>query len=166
MAGVLHLASRFFGSLWPGGPTSGDDAWATQYLGDGEVALWRRMKGFDRRHAVGVARRVGAALGASASRPVMAAALLHDVGKADSDLGVFGRVAATVRAGVLGAERAATGDGRMSRYTNHPRIGADLLHEAGADPLTVAWAGEHHLPASAWSIPEELAGALKDADDD
>ncbi len=154
------------GSLWPGGPAAADDAWATRNLGAGELVLWRRMKGFDRRHAVGVAQRVSAAMGDEATRPVMAAALLHDVGKVDSNLGVFARVLATVRAALLGAERAASGTGRMARYTNHPVIGAQLLREGGADALTVAWAAEHHLPLSAWSIPEAIGAVLKDADDD
>ena len=166
MARVAHLASRFVGSLWPGGPAAADEAWATHHLGAGEVALWRRMKGFDRRHAVGVAQRVSSALGVEAARPVMAAALLHDVGKVDSNLGVFARVVATVRAAVLGAERAASGSGRMARYTNHPWIGAQLLSDAGADALTVTWAAEHHLPITAWTVPEEVGTVLKDADDD
>jgi response regulator RpfG family c-di-GMP phosphodiesterase len=124
------------------------------------------MKGFDRRHAVGVARRVSAALDDSATRPVLAAALLHDVGKVDSNLGVFARVAATLRSSVMGAERAVSGSGRMARYTNHPSIGAAMLRGAGADDLTVAWAAEHHLPAPAWTVPLAIARALKDADDD
>ena len=37
---------------------------------------------------------------------------------------------------------------------------------AGSDPLTVAWAREHHLPADEWTIDPELAQALHDADDD
>src|ERR687891_541713 len=62
----------------------------------GEAALWRRMSAPDRRHAVGVARRVDVALGPDASRPVLAAALLHDVGKIDSAFGPVRRALATV----------------------------------------------------------------------
>jgi hypothetical protein len=135
-------------------------------MAPGEVALWQRMKGYDRRHAVGVARRVAVALGSAATSPVMAAALLHDVGKIDSDLGVMRRVVATVWAGLRGRRRVASGDGRTARYLSHPDIGAQLLREAGADSLTVAWAAEHHLPSAAWTIDETVAAALKDADDD
>ncbi len=166
MARLTHLASRFAGSLWPAGPSAADDAWATHHLGPGEVLLWRRMKGFDRRHAVGVARRVSVTLGSQADAPLMAAALLHDVGKVESNLGVFGRVVATVRAATMGAQKAAAGSGRMARYTHHPLIGAELLRDAGADPLTVAWAAQHHLPPTQWTLPEHVAAALKDADDD
>ena len=160
---ALHLAKRFFTSLWPGGPTAVDEAWATHYLGAGETMLWRRMPGFDRRHAVGVARRVCALLGDEATRPVLAAALLHDVGKIESGFGVFRRVAATVWTGVRGRERVT---GRTAVYVDHPALGAALLRDASADPLTIAWAAEHHLPASQWTLDENLAGALKLADDD
>ena len=39
MAHIVHLVRRFLGSLWPGGPTAGDDAWATAQLlrGDPEA---------------------------------------------------------------------------------------------------------------------------------
>jgi hypothetical protein len=163
---VLHLARRFFGALWPGGPPAADDAWATHHLNAGEAALWRRIRGFDRRHAVGVARRVSAALGPDATKPVMAAALLHDVGKIDSGFGVFARVGATALAAARGRERMSAGEGRVARYLRHPDIGAALLTDAHADPLTVTWAAEHHLPPAQWTLPEHLADALKAADDD
>jgi hypothetical protein len=139
---------------------------------DTEAALWRRMAGADRRHAVAVARRVERALGTDAERPVLAAALLHDVGKIEADLGVYGRVVATLSAKLAGHDMA--DDWRRKRgftrrvglYLHHPDIGGDLLALAGSDPLTVAWAREHHLPEDEWTVPEEIGRALKDADDD
>jgi hypothetical protein len=163
MATARHLASRFFTSLWPAGPPAADDAWATHYLNAGETLLWRRMPGFDRRHAVGVARRVSAVLGDDATRPVLAAALLHDVGKIDSGFGVWRRVFATLWSAVRGRERVT---GRIKLYVDHPSIGASLLKEANADPLTIAWAAEHHLPREQWTVPAEIAEALKASDDD
>jgi len=160
---VGHLAKRFVTSLWPFGPPAADDAWATHYLNDGETQLWRRMPGFDRRHAVGVARRVCAALGSDASRPVVAAALLHDVGKIESGFGVWRRVLATVWTAVRGRERVT---GRTALYVDHPAIGARLLRAASADPLTASWAEEHHLPSARWTVPAEVAAVLKASDDD
>ena len=125
--------------------------------------LWRRMPGFDRRHAVGVARRVCTALGADATRPVVAAALLHDVGKIESGFGVWRRVVATVWTGVRGRNGVA---GRTAVYVDHPRFGADLLRAASADAITVAWTAEHHLSRDQWTLAPELAVALKAADDD
>ena len=163
MATARHLVSRFFGALWPGGPAAADDAWATHHLNAGETMLWRRMPGFDRRHAVGVARRVARALGSDAPRPVVAAALLHDVGKIESGFGVWRRVGATLFVAVRGRDRVR---GAIAKYVDHPRLGADLLREASSDPLTIAWAAEHHLPSEQWTVEEELAAALKAADDD
>ncbi len=163
MTNARHLVSRFFSSLWPGGPTVADDAWATHYLNSGEVLLWRRMPGFDRRHAIGVARRVCIALGPDATRPVVAAALLHDVGKIESGFGVWRRVFATLWTAVRSRARVA---GRTAVYVDHPNRGVALLREAHSDDLTVAWAAEHHLPRQQWTLPPELAEALKNADDD
>lgn len=150
------------GSLSPAGPGVADEAWVAGVLGAGELALWRRMSGPDRRHAVGVARRVGL----DVPREVVAAALLHDVGKVDSGLGTWGRVPATVVGLVVRERVAASGRGRVARYLRHDVLGAALLAEAGAHPLTIAWAREHHLPASRWTVPREWATRLKAADDD
>jgi hypothetical protein len=95
----------------------------------------------------------------------LAAALLHDVGKIDSGLGTLARVPATL-VGLAARDRVAAGDGRTARYLRHDAIGATLLVEAGAHPLTIAWAAEHHLPPSRWTVPSEWALALKAADDD
>ena len=166
MSDAAHLVRRFAESLRPGDPPADDDAWATHYLLPGEVALWRLMKGFDRRHAVGVAQRAMADLGADATRPVMAAALLHDVGKIDSRFGVWRRVGATLWSKARGVANVADGRSRTARYVNHPAIGAHLLRDAGSDPLTVAWAAEHHLAPSEWTIDRRVADGLKNADDD
>lgn len=53
---MMHLAARFFGALSPAGPAPDDEKWAAGMLLPGELELWRRMSGPDRRHAVGVAR--------------------------------------------------------------------------------------------------------------
>lgn len=163
---ALHLARRFAGSLSRREPSAADTAWARVCLTDRETELWRRMSVADRRHAIGVARRVEQALGPAATRPVLAAALLHDVGKIDAGLGTSARVGAIVWAGVRGRDAAATGEGRVARYLRHDAIGARLLHEAGSYPLTSAWAGEHHVPPARWTLPRPIADALKAADDD
>lgn len=172
MATWVHLVRRFVGSLRPGGPSSADDAWAVASLNDGEAVLWHRMGGADRRHAVGVARTVVDDLGAGATRPVRAAALLHDVGKVDAGLGPVRRSVVTVVAMVVGRGRAQgwrdrPGQvGQAGRYLCHDEIGARLLTEVSSDPLTVAWAREHHLPSDRWTVPAEVGTSLKSADDD
>ena len=163
---MVHLVRRFFGALDPRGPSEDDETWVAGLLGEGEQELWARMSGPDRRHAVGVARAVAAT--PEGHQPwVLAAALLHDVGKVASQLSTVARVPATL-AGLVARDRilADHGDGRLGRYLRHDAIGADLLERAGADPRTSAWAREHHLPADRWTVPKRAGEVLKAADDD
>jgi hypothetical protein len=172
VAGAGHLVKRFFGSLRPGGPPAADEAWVATVLLPAEHELWTQMPGADRRHAVGVTRRVEVALGDEATRPVLAAALLHDVGKTVSGLGTYGRVVATLSGKVAGHDMAVAWTEtrgftrRVGQYLEHPRLGGDLLGIAGSDPLTEAWTREHHSPADEWTVPAHLGAALKASDDD
>jgi hypothetical protein len=172
VADAVHLVTRFFGSLDPRPPSATDTTWAESHLGPGEVLVWRSMSAPDRRHAIGVARRTVDALGDRADRAVVAAALLHDCGKAVSGFGTFARVGATLVIAVVGRSRVIGWSddggvrGRLGRYADHPRLGRALLVDAGSAALTSAWAAEHHLPSSAWTVPEPVGAALKAADDD
>jgi hypothetical protein len=173
MASLGHLVKRFVTSV-PVGPSKEDDRWAREQLLDRERVLWTEMSRADRRHAAGVARRVDAALGPDATRPVLAAALLHDVGKNEAGLGTYGRSVATLSGmvvrhdmDVIRAWTRTTGfTRRCGLYLQHPRLGGDLLAMAGSDPLTEAWAREHHLPEAEWTVPPVVGHALRDADND
>jgi hypothetical protein len=158
-----HLVRRFAGSFARGGPLPADEVWVSSWLSDDEARLWSRLSDADRRHAVGVARRTVEVLGARTERAVLAAALLHDVGKLESGFGPFRRAAATLVGKAWGRTRPR---GRTGAYLRHDELGAALLREAGSAPLTVAWAAEHHRPPEQWSVPATIGRALKDADDD
>lgn len=168
MAAPGHLVRRFFGSLKPGGPPTAEVTRVHEALLPAEAALWDAMPGPDRRHSAAVARAVRIELGDRATRPVVAAALLHDAGKAASGLRTPGRVVATLVGRSRGARWQGRGGyrGRIAAYLVHDELGAALLDDAGSDPFTIAWAREHHRPRSGWTIPLELADALKAADDD
>jgi hypothetical protein len=165
----LHLARRFFGSLSTAPPSVEDRAWVSTMLDPRVDALWARMTPPDQRHSVAVARQVAAE---GVSREAVAAALMHDVGKVDSKLGTFGRVAATLVAGALGDVRVASWSprrgpmGSVGRYRNHAALGAELLSEAGAPVLACDWAGQHHLSPDSCSLDPKLAGLLRAADND
>lgn len=171
MKRVLHLVRRFFASLLPIGPKATDDAWAREQLTEAEQELWARMARVDRRHSVAVARRVESALGEDTTVPVLAAALLHDIGKTIPHLGTYGRVIATVSEAVAGEETARRWvetrgfTRRVGQYVLYPELGVDLLRMAGSDEIVVAWSREHHLPESAWTVPTELGRVLQAADD-
>jgi hypothetical protein len=181
MAGLAHLATRFFGAIKPGPPHSEDERWAMGQLSAGERAIWERMNNPDRRHAIDVARAVVAQYpdavgGEPIGKAVVAAALLHDSGKVVCGFRTPSRVLATVVWAVLDDDvadrwtadstRQAGYRARLAQYRKHPELGGRLLAEAGSDPLTRNWAEQHHLPEDAWTVPVAVGRLLKDCDDD
>ncbi|HEU5152281.1 MAG TPA: hypothetical protein VFU19_17455 [Iamia sp.] len=163
--GAGHLVRRFVGSLAARRLTDEEAAWVATHLLPGEAELWDRMGRADQRHAHGVARRAAAALGDEATRPVVAAALLHDVGKVESGLGTYGRVMATLSGAVAGRDMAEAWSQtrgmtrRIGLYLRHEEVGADLLRLAGSDPRTVDLVAR-------WSTPTDpVAAALRTADE-
>jgi len=113
-----------------------------------------------------------------ARREVIAAALLHDVGKVESSFGTFSRVVVTVGAMAAGRPRLLRWAGEPSRgdhpslrarvglYLTHDRLGANLLQDSGSEALTVSWAAEHHLAPERWTVDAAVGSALKAADGD
>ena len=122
-----HLIRRFFTSLSRRPPAISDVTWVNENLLAGEFTLWLRMKSYDQRHSIEVARRF-TALYPAFTRDQVAAALLHDIGKVESELGVAGRVIATV-VGPKGS--------KFRRYHEHEVISLRLCGEAGASSETV-----------------------------
>ncbi|MCY3577115.1 MAG: HD domain-containing protein [bacterium] len=150
-----HLVRRFFQSLFDKGPDPSDEAWLLGMLSSAEANLYRQMSAADRSHALRSARCP--ALAGDAQR---VAAALHDVGKIEAGLGTWARVGATVAGAVLpGLLR-----GRWADYRDHPRLGAQMLRNAGSAELTVVWSAEHHRSSQESSLPPSVADALAAAD--
>ena len=122
-----HLLRRTVEQTGHRPPSSDDAAWAESWLTCAEASIFHRMGNADRRHSIAVARR--AAGHDSSDAVTVAAALLHDAGKAVDDLQVWERVAVTF----LGGRRA-----RWRRYLDHENIGIALLLDVGARPEVVA----------------------------
>lgn len=177
---LAHRVPRFFGSLRPGPPSAADVAWAVGWLSEREERLFRQMSNPDQRHAVRVARRVEAALAERGGVDgglgvpegvIMAAALLHDVGKNEARLGTYGRTIATLSGVVGGLDLAEIWQERsgftrkVGLYLRYGIIGAEMLQLAGSDPVVIAWSTEHHLPPDAWTVPEPVGRLLAAADE-
>lgn len=171
MRHTRHLVRRFLGALRPGGPSPEDTEWAATVLRPGEADLFAAMPGHDRRHALGVARRVDATLGGAAPE-VLAAALLHDSGKVHAHLGPVGRALATVWLAARGRDRVAGDRNAWSRrcvvYAAHPDLGAAEITARDGHPEAAAWAAAHHDPRR-WAgtgLDAAVTAALAAADDD
>src|SRR5688572_511211 len=167
---LIHLTKRFFGSLGKSSLAVEDSQWVHSQLIEGERLLWARMSVADQRHACGVARHVVELLGPKATRAVVAAALMHDVGKIETQINTFQRVLATLAGSTASPSQISSWAqengwlGKAGRYILHNEIGARMLEDAGSDPLTIAWAREHELKHTEWTLPEEISNALWKAD--
>jgi hypothetical protein len=163
-----HLARRFLRALWPGAPRSADTAWVESILTPAELDLWQRLPNHDRRYSIRVAQRVRTLLAGTefAGDPRWpAAALLHDVGKLDADLGVAGRVVATALGALVPSARHS--EGRIGRYLRHGELGQHRIRAAGGREEAARWAAAHH-DRDEWAgtgVPAPVAEALAAADD-
>ncbi|MFV9672080.1 MAG: HD domain-containing protein [Acidimicrobiia bacterium] len=141
-----HLVGRFFGHIRAEPPGPDDQLFVHDHLEDACADLFWSQNPADQRHAVDVARRVSAALPDDSG--AVEAALLHDIGKVDANIGAVARSIATVLDSV-GMPMTT----RMRSYRDHGRRGAVVLEEAGCSPLTVAFARYHPGPAPAGTDP-------------
>lgn len=148
---IGHYVRRFFTSLSRRPPTAEDERWVEAMVTPEEWELFRRLSDPDRRHLVHSARMV------TRTDPTMdpywcRVAVLHDVGKYHAQLGVFGRVAATVLAAGLGSARMndwadrSGWRGQVGRYHRHGEIGADEIRAAGGPEDAAVWSEIHHHP--------------------
>jgi putative nucleotidyltransferase with HDIG domain len=161
-----HLAARFAGSLRARPLDRAALELVRQSLRPEELACWERLRRADRAESLATARATREALGPDADPVWIAAALLHDVGKAETRLGPLGRAGATVTAGLVGHRRARAWPGAIGRYVNHDELGAQRLRQAGARNEAVTWAVAHHRRSqwAATGIPPEICEILAAAD--
>ena len=148
MSNLLHLTKRFVLALDRRELSQSNFDSVRDLLLPREFELWLNMPLIDQKHSLLVMRRFLDRL-PNAEVAAVRASLLHDVGKTKSNLGVCGRVVATI-VGRRGE--------RFSMYHDHETIGAKMLREIGSDETT--WrlvVGESANP--------EILQALHEADD-
>jgi putative nucleotidyltransferase with HDIG domain len=158
-ADLPHLARRLRGAVGARWPSAADQRWVAEQLDAAGSARFFAQDRLDQAHATAVARRVAAA--APQRHDLIRAALLHDIGKADSRLRVPGRIAASLCAMFrLPVTR------RMRRYLDHGAIGAEALERSDADPMAVLFARHHHESAAPAGVPAADWEILRRADDE
>lgn len=102
--------------------------WVRSVLSPNEMHLWTKSAREDQQHSLVVLKRLLNIM-PDAGKAAQAAALLHDIGKIESDLGTFLRVVATV----VGPRTK-----RFAKYHDHEQIGLKMLEEAGSSPEIIA----------------------------
>jgi hypothetical protein len=140
------------------------------YLSPPALALFRAMPRYDRRHGVEVLRTLQA--GGQTDPDLLAAALLHDLGKTAGDRGrlrLWHRVAVVLMRGLRPGLLDAVAQDRPGswRYPffvqrRHAAIGAEQARRAGCSPRTVDLILYHEDPLRHRDDP--LLAALQAAD--
>jgi hypothetical protein len=130
---LLHLTHRFFEVLRARPLDDAETTHARTILGPDLWPLFVAQQVPDQRHGFNAGKKL-----TGKPHDLVAAAMLHDVGKADSSLGVIGRSVATV---LITLRLPMTA--RMRRYRDHGELGAVSLESAGAPPVAVLFARHH-----------------------
>ena len=170
MGSPLHLAKRFVTSVLIFRVDERIEFELLALLSDEEKVLYLSQPRIDRIHSVRNAKFIiGASPGSYKPEHVVAAAL-HDVGKAEAELGVVGRVFATILQSLLSEKRIKTWGAKEGLkkqiywYCLHNERGAELLEEAGSASVAVAWARYHHDREDHENIPAGVIALLRKAD--
>ncbi len=151
-----HLVRRFF-DVAVSRPLSWSERAAVQgWLSPETNTVFLAQGDQDQRHGYGAALTVVAA--GVDDREVIAAALLHDIGKRHARLGILGRTLASI----MILLHMSLGE-RMTAYRDHGLLGARELARLGAPPLAIDFAMHHHGDRPS-SIPPETWDLLVRAD--
>ena len=141
-----YRARQFFGGF-RAALTPEELAFVGGVLTRRELALFADTQARDQRHSVNVALALRETDGGNASRDLLAAALLHDIGK--GDLFVSERVVYVLLAAVslrlvdvVGRPGSRGRDG-IWRLRHHPRLGAERLSEEGSSPRVIELVAGH-----------------------
>ncbi len=128
-----------------------DDALACAHLAPPLYALYRRMRRSERQHSLRVLRDLLAA--GHTHQDLLAAALLHDVGKSGVRFSLPDKVLVVLVKALAPGRYRAWSSGQATGWRlpfavggQHPAWGAEMAERAGASPLTAALIRRHADP--------------------
>jgi putative nucleotidyltransferase with HDIG domain len=134
-----------------------DKAWLNRYLAPAAVDLFRAMPRYDQKHALNVLRTLQEQ--GHTESDLLAAALLHDVGKSVSQatsLHLWHRVASVLMRAFtpgllekIGQDRPGSWRQPFFVQQHHAALGAELAQQAGCSPVTVELIRRHEDPPAA-----------------
>jgi hypothetical protein len=170
------LAKRLIDAFRPASVAAAEQEWVHSLLTREEFVLWSRLSPYDQCHSVrvaqGVLRRLAATQYADDSR-WLSVALMHDIGKLESNLAMHERMLATVAGRTVKLSTAlrwassARGlTGRVGRYLTHGALGSEMIRSAGGREEIALWSSVHQGDglAAERMIPLPVIKALIDAD--
>jgi len=135
------------------------------------VALFTRMSRADQHHGIAVARTLEDR--GHTDPDLIAAALLHDVGKIRARGSVWARVMVVLGEWLLPRAAARWGEGRAKGLRRpfvvrqqHPMWGAEMAQRAGAPPVTVRLIRSHHNLSGDRHEDRPMLTALHAADEE
>jgi hypothetical protein len=143
------------------------------YLSTTQLILFRRMQPSEQVHAFQVLQRLKES--GQSDGDLLAAALLHDVGKILSPLSIFDRVTIVVGKRLFPKEARQLSEGPLTGggrpfvvAARHAEWGADLVEQAGASRRTVDLVRKHQDPSrpDPQTRNERLLALLQAADDE
>jgi hypothetical protein len=143
------------------------------HLPPSQIFLFRRMQPSEQSHAYQMFERLKAS--GQTDPDLLAAALLHDVGKVLYPLSLLDRVVIVLAKRFFRRRTRTWSEGTASRLSrpfvvaaHHPDWGADLAEQAGASSRTVDLIRRHQDPSfpNPGSPTERLLAALQAADDE
>jgi hypothetical protein len=164
----LAYRTRQFWNTLPGNHRRVETGSLLPHLNPSQIVLFYRMQVSEQMHAWQVLERLKAA--GETDPDLLAAALLHDVGKILLPLSLSERVVIVVGKRFFRQSTKRWSKGRPDRISrpfvvaaHHPEWGADLAAQAGASPRTVDLIRHHQEQPAA---DDALLAALQAADDE
>ena len=170
------LAKRLIGTFHRAPLEAAELEWVQSLLTQEEFDLWLKLSPHDQSHSVWVARGVRRRLAATqyaGDSLWLSVAIMHDIGKLDSNLAMHERMLAAVAGRAvklsIATRWASSARGltrRVGRFLIHGALGSEMILSVGGREEIALWSSVHQGDGLAAEpmIPLPVIKALVDAD--